>query len=197
MKLLLTLFLAGFFLGPIGDYAHVATGTTGYPEGYAFYILGLPWWVPLLFGSAALSIGATHPSIDRHLGASPERAGSRGWKGVFAGMVGFIGLYVISGMLPSPGGVSDVLLAAGAIAMWAALDRTWQGALLAASTALSGTAFEMFLVSNGVFFYQPGADNFFGVASWLPWLYVAASIAVANFARKLGSDLRLSRSSRS
>jgi hypothetical protein len=69
--------------------------------------------------------------------------------------------------------------------MWIVLDGTVVGLGLAIATAASGVLVEATLVSLGVFTYvAPDAGR---VASWLPWLYVAASVAVGNFARWLGA----------
>ncbi len=184
-RLGLLLFATGFFLGPLGDFAHVVTGTTGYPtERYGVDWMGIPFWVPFLFGSAALLVGASHLSLDRLLGADSMRIGSTSLLRVALGLLAFLGLYVASGLLPGPaGGMDDAALALGAGMTWATLDRTWQGALLALATAFCGTAFEILLIKNGIFYYSPSVSNLMGVPSWLPWLYVAASVGVGNFGR--------------
>ena len=189
------IFLLGFFVGPIGDFCHVLSGTTGYPQdAYAWYFPGgVPWWVPFLFAGAGLSVGVSHPIMDRLIGPRGRtRPGEKSWPLACAGVAAFVGLYAASGYLPfGDGGGNDVVLALGAIGTWAALDRTWQGALLALLTAAAGTGFEIFLVRQSVFFYLPRTSGLLGVATWLPWLYVAASVGVGNFARKLAAPREL------
>jgi len=181
VKRLVIIFVLGAVLGPVGDLFHLLSGTTAYPDGF-------PFWAPLLFGAAGLGVGLSHPMADRVLGPSSSRLrpGVRCWTYTGLGLAAFLGLYCASGYLPGKtGGLRDLLLAGGAIGVWVALDRTWQGLLLAAATALCGTLFEIGLVSTGAFYYLPGSSNFYGVASWLPWLYVAASVAMGNLGRKV------------
>lgn len=188
VKTAVILFALGATLGVIGDWFHVRTNTTGYPaEKYALYIAGLPYWVFLLFGSAAVAVGLGHPVADRFFPKSArQRPGLRSPALIVAGLFAFVFLYSLSGYLPKPaGGVADLILAAAAVGVWWALDRTWQGVVFAATTAILGTVVEVTLVSNGIFFYQPMTSNLLGVASWLPWLYVVVSVAVGNLGRYL------------
>jgi len=187
-KRLLILFFLGFFLGPIGDYTHVISETTGYPQNkFVYYFLSLPFWVPFLFGTGTLLIGFSFPYIDRVLGsAHKDRVGTRSAALVAIGLVFFLGTYMMSGFLPfKTGGLLDVALAVLAILIWLALDGTWQGFLLAVVTAILGTFTEIQLVKAGAFFYRERAANFHGVPTWLPWLYFSASVAVGNLGRYL------------
>ena len=54
------------------------------------------------------------------------------------------------------------------------------GGVFALLVGIAGTLVEMTLVKYDVFFYQAPHDQFNGVASWLPWIYVVAAIGVAN-----------------
>lgn len=45
---------------------HVATGATAYSAPVAF---GLAWWVPFLFGAAAVAMGLARPLAERMTGA--------------------------------------------------------------------------------------------------------------------------------
>lgn len=182
----LLLFVLGAVLGTLGDLSHVVSGTTAYPPGvYGWYFWRLPFWVPLLFGAATVAIGLSHLAMDSLLGG-PRRPGARSVPLALIANAAFLGLYLVSGFLPwETGGLNHLAMAAGAVLIWAAFERTAQGVLLAAGTALAGTAFEMLLVDRGVFSYSPRAANFHGVAVWLPWLYAASSVAVGNLARAL------------
>ena len=187
MKKILIIFAVGFIVGPIGDFYHVHTGTTTYPpEIYGFYFLGLPFWVPLLFGGAALAVGLSHPSFDQMLGPKHRRPGAQSLSRVLIGLVFFLGAYILSGYLPvSFGWHNDLILALLAIVAWALLDWTWQGLVLGALTAIAGTAAEIILVHLGIFSYLPPRNTLLGVAPWLPWLYFNASVAVGNLGRSL------------
>src|SRR5206468_2247841 len=58
---ILLLFLLGAILGSALDAFHTSSGVERYPLPALF---GLAWWVPLLFGSAAVAIGYSHPLAD-------------------------------------------------------------------------------------------------------------------------------------
>lgn len=177
IKFSLITFLISAILGPIGDFFHVHTHATSYPPFvYGYYFLNrVPWWVPILFGSAGLSIALSTLAIDK-------RRDTHSFIEIFIGFIGFLGLYISSGYLPH-NLIADAIIASGAILIWYFLERTRLGLFLAISNALFGTAFEIMLVKLGVFSYSDTNNRLFGVASWLPWLYVAVSVGVGNFAR--------------
>lgn len=189
MKKVLIIFAVGFILGPIGDYSHVMTQTTAYPGGDGPYFFGLPFWVPFLFGCAALAVGLSHPAFDKRIGPRQDRPGTKSIGRVMGGLLIFLGAYCLSGFLPVDKGLhNDLLLALIAIATWAILDWTWQGIVLGTLTAIAGTLTEIILVHLKIFSYLPGRNNLFGVASWLPWLYFTASVTVGNLGRFLSRE---------
>jgi hypothetical protein len=160
----------GFFLGPVGDYCHVLSGTLVYPQdAYLFYFRQMPFWTPLLFGSATLALGMSRPFFGRSKVQT------------YLGLPVFLATYALSGFLPKPaGGIADVILAAIAFVSWVAFDRSLVGILFGVLSALAGTAVESFLVHQSVFSYLPLSNNLFGVPSWLPWLYFTASMGVGS-----------------
>jgi len=184
---ILILFALGFFLGPIGDYCHTISQTTGYPpEVYGYYFFGIPFWVPFLFGTASLAVGVSHPNLDRRLGPSTPRPGEKNGLVASLGVLVFLGLYALSGFLPykiGPG--DDLILAGAALLVWALFDRTWQGIFLGLLTAAIGTGIEILLIKVGAFYYIAPNDSLLGVASWLPSLYFSASVTLGNFGRWL------------
>jgi hypothetical protein len=180
--------VAGALLGTLLDFVHVATATTRYRDPV---FLGLAWWVPLLFAGAALGIGLSHTTADRVLGRAPRPDPIH----VVAGMVMLLALWAASGVV-KPARSALAVLVPASLALWWWLDGSAAGLALAAATAACGVVVEATLVSLGAFSYvAPDAGR---VASWLPWLYVAASVAVGNFARWLAtrapsSDIRPAR----
>jgi len=181
------LFILGFFLGTLGDYFHVQSGTTSYPSEIFHYYLGRqPYWVPLLFGSATLAIGLIIPWAESLLGRRAESWGAKGISRVVLGLAAFLLLYAMSAYLPlTNGGSKDWVLGACALLLWGLLDGSWQGFILGVMTALAGVCFEICLVHRGDFSYLPPANQLEGVATWLPSLYFAASVTVGNFGRYL------------
>jgi hypothetical protein len=171
------LLLAGALFGTLLDSVHVATTTTRYAHP-AFF--GLAWWAPLLFAGASLAIGVSHRLIDEVLGRDVHPTTAR----VVAGMALLLLLWATSGLV-KPARLALWILAPASVLMWLALDGSAVGLVLAIATAACGVAVEAMLVSAGGFTYVvPDAGR---VASWLPWLYVAASVAVGNYARWLAA----------
>ena len=177
MREVVGLLAAGAVLGTLLDVVHVATATTRYTHP-AF--AGVAWWVPLLFAGAGLAIGVSHTRIDILLGREIRPPTSR----VVAGMAVLLALWATSGFIkPAPRALW--ILAPASVIVWWLLDRSIVGLALALATAASGVVVEATLVSAGAFIYvAPDAGR---VASWLPWLYVAASVAVGNYARWLAA----------
>jgi hypothetical protein len=174
------LLLAGALFGTLLDGVHVATATTRYAHPA---LLGLAWWAPLLFAGASLAIGVSHRLIDEILGRDVRPATSR----VAAGMALLLLLWATSGLV-KPARLALWILVPASLLMWLALDGSVVGLVLALATASCGVAVEAMLVSAGAFTYvAPDAGR---VASWLPWLYVAASVAVGNYARWLAARPR-------
>jgi hypothetical protein len=171
--------------GTFGDAMHVLTGVDGYPGG------GMAVWVPFLFGGAGTLLAVTHPWLDpifstlfgkaRHQRLGVARPGIN-----TAGLLLLLALWGTSGIIPlATGGAKDVFIAVAALGIWALVDRTLSGLMMSITCALGGVAVELALVHAGAFFYTPEFSNFFGVPSWLGWLYVAAGPTVGNLGRIL------------
>lgn len=81
----------------------------------------------------------------------------------------------------------DVLLAACALATWAAFDASAQGFGMSALTALCGPAVEVVLISFGLYHYSH--PEVLGVPSWIGWVYFAGGPAVGNLGRRVLCEL--------
>jgi hypothetical protein len=165
-------------------------------------------WVPPLFGAAAIVIGLGHTlgddaalsrsSADAAEAWAPPRTGYvPRWRHVSAAIAAFALQYYLSGLLsyaPGPAFVDaplfrDVTLAAYALALWAAVDATQQGFLMAALTALAGPATEIALINVGGLYHYTYPD-FAGVPTWIPWVYFAGSPAVGLLCRRVRGEAR-------
>jgi hypothetical protein len=177
----LVLALLGATFGTLFDWAHVRTGAIGYPRPDMF---GIAWWVPLLYTCASLAIGLSHPIADRLLGRRPRFPHTRARLAV--GFFGLCAIWFASGALPFSTMVVSAFLAPAALALWWTLDRTWQGLLAAVATAIVGFAVEVVLSRAG-FFHHTHPDVL-GIAVWLPWIYVAASVGLGNVGRWLAGE---------
>lgn len=182
------LFIVGAIGGSLGDLFHVLSGTDGYPPGaIRVPVVGLPLWVPALFGSAGVAIGLSHPWADIKMGRKSGRPQQTHPTRVGAALLMMLGIWAASGFLPLTTGSSmDLFIGTCAVALWWLFDRTREGLQLAFLTAALGTLVELVQVRwIGNFYYIPPATNLGGVPSWLPLLYVAASVALGNFGRML------------
>ncbi|HEV7732729.1 MAG TPA: hypothetical protein VGR62_11230 [Candidatus Binatia bacterium] len=168
---------AGATLGTALDAIHVHTGATRYTTPALF---GLAWWVPLLFGAAAVAIGLGRPLTERILGTvSPAPRGGP----VLFGMLLFAAGYVVSSV--GPGGSTGRAAALGVIAAvgWIACDRHVAGLVHALLTAAGGVLVEATLVRAGAF--EHTHVDFLGLAGWLPVLYLCAAVGVGALGKRL------------
>lgn len=187
LRFVLTAFILGAFIGTTGDFVHVITNTDGYPpNGPAPFLpllpVNMPVWVPFLFGTAVMLMAGFHRLSSAKY--TPRMGDNKDY--AYAAPVLFLILYALTGFITAgTGGLQDVWIAVVAIALWWVMDRTLWGAGFAIINALLGTAFEICLVHINGFYYYPEHSNLFGVPSWLPWLYVAASICISVLVRQM------------
>ena len=170
------LFLLGAVLGTGLDAFHVHSKV----EHYAVPVLfGLAWWVPLLFGVAAVAIGYSHPMVDPLLG---QRRVPRQLMLCIVELVWVLLAYVMSatsiGSHAKAGLITIIYLN-----FWFVTGRGWQNVVLSLVTAITGILVEMVLVAAGAFSYLH--PDFIGVPYWLPCIYACASLAVGDMGRHL------------
>jgi hypothetical protein len=183
----LALLALGATLGVALDAWHVLTATTWYAHPWLF---GIATWTIPLFAFAGLAVGALPVALERALGtvarpAPPPR--------VAAAVALFVLAYLVTGVVR--GAACAVVLTLLAAAIYAVGDRPPLRLALthALAAGLGGALTEMTLVHYGAFFHTD--DRFFGVAPWLPLLYVCASLALTTLARALVSPSRVAASS--
>ena len=162
--------------GTLLDMLHTFSGTTEYTRPV---FARTAWWVPFLFASAYGFGGALYAlGYRRHGGRNAPPP----WKNALVAVAVFAALYATSAYLPASNTAKLAALAFGAVALWVWLDRSWQGALLAAVTAFTGPFTEFMLWRAGLFRHlQPDA---FGVPMWLPALYAASAPSFGQLARR-------------
>jgi hypothetical protein len=170
------LFVLGATLGTTLDAFQVYSYVERYPTPVLF---GTAWWVPFLFGSAAVAIGYSHPLVDPliHNMRRPRRISTS-----IAELTWLLLAYLVAASpLDSP--AKTVLLVLIYFNFWLLTGRGWQNLLLSLVTAITGTLIEMTLVAAGAFSYlQP---DILGVPYWLPWIYACASLAIGDLGRSL------------
>lgn len=177
-RVILWLFLLGATLGTALDAIDVYSNVERYTMPTLF---GLAWWVPLLFGAAAVAIGYSHPLVDplilngRH---------SRPLLNSFF-QVGWLLLAYVLGASPLDTITKTGLLILIYLNFWFLAGRGWQNLLLSLVTAITGTLIEMILVAGGAFSYLH--PDILGLPYWLPCIYIIASLAVGDLGRSLMS----------
>jgi hypothetical protein len=157
--------LFGAVVGSILDGFHTHSGTTRYPDPW---IWQMAWWTPLIFAGAYLALGLAY-----EVGATwaGRPIGSSRWQE----MLGFCGLYFLSGYLPASNPIKLAMLVAGGLTLWAIRDRSPATLAVGLLSAVLGPATEIALVHYGVFSHlQP---DFAGIPMWLPGLYFASAPA--------------------
>lgn len=175
-RVILWLFLLGALLGTILDALQVYAGIEHYAAPIWF---GQAWWVPLLFGSAAMAIGYSHSQVDHLLAHRPmphsllASTGELTWL-VLAYLITLIPIYSLAKV---------GLLLLVYLNFWLLAGRSWQNLLLSFVTAITGTLIEMILIAAGAFSYAHA--DMLGVPFWLPCLYAIASLAVGDLGRSL------------
>lgn len=170
----------GATLGTFLDWLHVVSRTTEYARPWLF---GQPFWVPLLFGWAAVMLGLGRLVTGRLIRESPRPA-TLG-EALFAlGM--FVVAYLESAYLPDS--VALLALSGTALGLGLGLDRSLAGLVAMLLAALFGSLTEIAIIAAGGFVYL-GADGpgfFFGIPHWLPVLYLCAAVSVGTCARWYG-----------
>ena len=178
-RAILWLFLLGAILGTALDAFHVYSYVEQYTRP-AFF--GVAWWVPLLFGSAAVAIGFSHPLADPLINnlRRPRKLITS-----IAELSWLLLAYLIAAS-PISSLAKTALFFLIYFNFWLLTGRGWQNLLLSLVTAITGTLVEMTLVAAGAFSYlQP---DILGVPYWLPFMYACASLAVGDLGRSLMSS---------
>jgi hypothetical protein len=175
VRTLLWLFLLGATLGTALDAFQVYSQVERYTSPG---LLGVAWWVPLLFGCAAAAIGFSHPLVDPLLH-------HRRFRSLFSSLLGLAWLplaYLIS-VISLDTFTKTALMLLIYLNFWLLAESSWQNLVFSLATAITGTLIEMILVAAGAFSYLH--PDLLGVPYWLPCIYACASLAVGDLGRSL------------
>jgi hypothetical protein len=169
--------LLGGTLGVMLDAWHVHTGTTRYAETWMF---GIASWTIPLFASAGVLVGVVPVAVERAMHVEIARTTSAR---IVVATALFVVAYLLTGVLR--GATCAIVLALIAVSIWQTTERPPAKIVFthAALAGLGGALVEMTLVHFGAFFHTDA--RMFGVAPWLPLLYVCASLALTPLARAL------------
>ena len=171
------LFLFGAVVVPIFDGFHTHSGTTEYTSPVVWQ---MAWWVPLLFGSSVAIGGLVYARAWDAL-RGPKRFAA--WWRLGVAFAAFASSYYASAYWDASSEVKLAVFAAVAAGNWGLVDRTWQGVVLAAVTAVLGCTTEITLIHLGTFRYP--ASHGLGIPLWLPALYLVSGPALGQMARRV------------
>jgi hypothetical protein len=169
---LLVLFAIGAAGGLAGDAGHVQAGTTTYLDDTP-KIWESALWFPILVGLATASLGELRlrlgpprPGFDLRLGA--------------AAIASVLTIYAVSALVydqPEGPATTLVLMLAVLVVCW--LADTPAAIACGLIAAVAGPVAEVVIVKLDLAEYAESADSLFGVALWLPALYLAFGVLAA------------------
>jgi hypothetical protein len=172
------LFAIGAAGGLVGDAGHVEAGTTTYLDDSP-RIWESAIWFPVLVGLATASLG----ELRLRLGAPGQGFDLR--TGV-AAIAAVLAIYAITALVydePEGPATTLVLMLAVLVVCW--LAEGWPALACGLAAAVIGPATEIVIVKLDLAEYAESADSLFGVALWLPALYLAFGVVAARLAELL------------
>jgi hypothetical protein len=176
---LLVLFVIGAAGGLIGDAGHVDAGTTRYLDDSLPLIWNSRLWFPVLVGLATASLG------ELRLRLAPPRPGFDARLGV-AGIAAVLALYAVTALVyDEPEGPATTLVLTLALLFACWLADGWPTIACGLIAAIAGPLAEIIIVELELAAYAESSDSLFGVALWLPALYLAFGVVVARLAELL------------
>ena len=188
--------ISGAMLGPNLDSYHSAFRVLKYHSEISVAVgdsvlLRTAAFVPPLFGLAGAIIGGLYLVLDQVLETQPTKRRPR-WPDIWYGISFFTFVYWLSGLLAG-GYLYDLstihsIMALSCVASWAIFDGSKTGIIVTVMTAIGGPAIELFLI-NKLHLYTYLQADWFGIASWIPWVYGAGAPAVGNLSRGFSSYL--------
>lgn len=205
---LATTALSGATLGPLCDGLHSRYGVLRYANPVEISPLNLEttWWTPLLFAVAGIIIGTGLPLLDE-ISSSPASTASRrrrpppppsapdldrGWPLTLAAISAFVLIYFLSAVGGAQGRSPEWLLPSlwgCSLALFALVDGTAPGLLVAAATALGGPAVELLLIKS-LHLYRYADESFAGAfPAWIAAVYFAGGPAVGALGRRVRAEL--------
>jgi hypothetical protein len=172
------LFAIGAAGGLVGDAGHVQAGTTTYLDDSPT-IWESAVWFPILVGLATASLG------ELRLRLGPPRPGFDLRVGA-AAIAAVLAIYAITALIydePEGPATTLVLMLAVLIVCW--LADGWPALACGLAAAVAGPVAEIVIVKLDLAEYAESADSRFGVALWLPALYLAFGVVAARLAELL------------
>lgn len=173
------LFAIGAAGGLVGDAGHVQAGTTTYLDDSLPFVWESALWFPILVGLATASLG------ELRLRLGPARPGFDPRVGV-AAIAAVLALYALTALVyDQPEGPATTLVVMLAVLVVCWLADGWPAIVCGVAAAILGPLAEILIVELDLAEYADSADTLFGVALWLPALYLAFGVVAARLAELL------------
>jgi hypothetical protein len=173
------LFAIGAAGGLIGDATHVDAGTTRYLDDSLPFIWNSQLWFPILVGLATASLG------ELRLRLGPVSPGRDAGQGV-AAIAAVLALYAVTALVyDEPEAAATTLVVALAVIITCWLGDSRPAILCGLVAAVAGPVAEIVIVELELARYAESADSLFGVALWLPALYLAFGVVAARLGELL------------
>jgi hypothetical protein len=176
---LLILFAIGAAGGLVGDAAHVDAGTTRYLDDSLPFVWNSALWFPILVGIATAAVGELRLRLGPCGAALPLRQAA-------AAIAAVLAIYAITALVyaePEGAATTLVLMLAVLVVCW--LADGWPAVVCGITAAIVGPAAEIVVVELELTEYAESSDSLFGVALWLPALYLAFGVVAARLAELL------------
>lgn len=182
-------FLSGALLGQAIDFAYPMFNALHYHNPtLEIQSLGLEfcWWIPLLYGTAAVILMLGHVFFDRRTGQRPRGGFNPSWRFILAG-VGLFALQFYGGPFLYGIGVPNFWLffitVGSGILVWWWFDRTYGGLFMLLLVATIGPLLEFTMV-NVLFLYHYTGPDVGGLPLWIVGAYMCGSAPNGNLGRK-------------
>lgn len=184
------LFAIGAAGGLVGDMCHVRSGTTVYLEDPLPYVWESQLWFPLMVGGGTAALGWIAVRLGAR-GAGGERADPL--REATAMIASVLALYALTALVrgePAAVGIVISYAVAALICARFACDRA--DLVCAGLAVVFGIGTEIVLSAAGVFEYADDVEQIFGVAAWLPAIYLAYGVVAARLGVMLAAGRRRS-----
>jgi len=174
---LAALFAIGAAGGLVGDMCHVQSGTTVYLEDPLPYVWESQLWFPIMVGGGTAALGWIGVMLGARASAQERAEPVRAAAAMIASVLALYALTaLVRGEPASAGIVACWGVAALICARFARGRADW---ICAALAMLAGVGAEIALSAAGVFEYADDIEQIFGVAAWLPALYLAYGVVAS------------------
>lgn len=182
-------FLFGALIGQLVDFSYTIFGALHY-NAPTLQIPSLHiefcWWIPVLYGSAAVILWTGYVLLDRKFKQRPRGGFNPSWRFIFVNIL-FFAVQFYGGPFLYSIGVPNFWLIfitiSTAVLIWWVFDRTYGGLIMFFLAAILGPMLEYTMINVLSLYYYIRPD-IFGLPLWILGAYMAGAAPNGNLARK-------------